>query len=117
MSNFDKIRKDEIIQYIEEHFDEVYKDCMKDCGADEEIFIFQYMIKKFKKEMEEEKRKKIKLKEKLIHDKEMINEKLRIANDINNPLYYKKGFHMNDYQKIRLKGMKTKINEILKFYL
>lgn len=54
------------------------------------------------------------LKEKLIYDKEKINEKLRIANDINNPLHYKKGFYLNEYQKVRLKGMKTKINEILK---
>lgn len=49
--------EDEIIQYIEEHFDEVYKECMEDCNGDEEIFIFQYMIKKFKKEMEQEKEK------------------------------------------------------------
>ncbi|MBR2744930.1 MAG: hypothetical protein IKE01_06540 [Clostridia bacterium] len=53
--------EDEIIQYIEEHFDEVYKDCMKDCDGDEDIFVFQYMIKKFKKEMEQEKEKNKKL--------------------------------------------------------
>ena len=49
--------EDEIIQYIEEHFDEVYKESMEDCGNDEEIFVYQYIIKKFKKEMEQEKEK------------------------------------------------------------
>ena len=48
--------EDEIIQYIEEHFDEVYKESMEDCD-DEEIFVYQYIIKKFKKEMEQEKEK------------------------------------------------------------
>lgn len=81
------------------------------------VNILLNLIEKQQKELEQEKEKNIKLKEKLTYDKEKINEKLRIANDINNPLHYEKGFYMNDYQKIRLKGMKTKINEILKFYL
>lgn len=52
--------EDEIIQYIEEHFDEVYKEAMEDCD-DEEIFVYQYIIKKFKKEMEQEKEKNSKI--------------------------------------------------------